>query len=102
MTQGSLVERVLTTALQYALRALCLNHLLGEGLVAIGPYVRFVWIMSLGVMDFFLVLVLLFWPEKDFMCKQAGGTSSRVIEEEDIVATIGAILCLHFGDVVRD
>ncbi len=100
IAQGNALERALGTALQYTLRALCLSHLLGEGLVAIGPYVRFVWIMSLGVMDFFLVLVLLFWPEKDFMCKRAGGVSSRVIEEEDIVATIGAILCLHFGDVV--
>ena len=104
IVNGGLVERALKAVIKFTLRALCLNHLLGEGMITIGPYIRFLWIISLGVLDFFLVLVLLFWPEKDFMCKEAStyreGAAPRVIEEDDIVATIGAILCLHFGDVV--
>ena len=42
---------------------------------------------------------LLFWPQRDFTCK-VEGRSSSVIEEDDIVATICAILGLHVGDVV--
>jgi hypothetical protein len=67
------------------------------------PYLRYAWILSLGVLDSFLVVVLLFWPEKDFMCKSdvAGQAVDRVIEEADIIAIVGAILLLHFGDIVR-
>jgi hypothetical protein len=67
--------------------------------MSIAPYVRFVWILSLGVMDISLVLVLIFWPERDFMCR-FDLSSSSVVMEKDIIATIAVILGLHTGDVV--
>ena len=39
------------------------------------------------------------WPERDFICKSVSGNKT-VIEEDDVVATICAILALHIGDVV--
>ena len=72
--------------------------------MTVWPYVRFTWVVSLGILDTFLVLVLLFWPESDYMCHQNSDTSSvpshGAIGEVDVVTMIGMILLLHLCDVV--
>ncbi len=58
------------------------------------------WILSLGVMDMSLVLVLIFWPQRDFMCTYDPASPPAVLET-NILSTIGVIIGLHAGDVVR-
>ena len=68
--------------------------------MTIGPYVRFMWVVSLGVIDTFLVLVLLCWPESDYMCHRDTASSLGVIGKGDVVPLIGAVLLLHLCDLV--
>ena len=81
-------------------RMMCIDNSFDDVEMTISPYVRFVWILSLGVMDVSLVLVLIFWPQPDFMCSYDPAAGS-VSLESNILSTIGVILGLHAGDVVR-
>jgi hypothetical protein len=80
-------------------RMMCIDNSFDDVEMTISPYVRFVWILSLGVMDISLVLVLIFWPQRDFMCSYDAASGSVVLEK-NIISTIGVILGLHAGDVV--
>lgn len=80
-------------------RMLCMGSALDEVDMSISPYVRFIWILSLGVMDISLVLVLIFWPQRDFMCAYNPASATTALEN-NILSTIGVIIGLHAGDVV--
>ena len=73
----------------------------GEASTTLGAYVRFIWVVAMGGIDVILVLVLLLWPESDFMCRRySAGQGGGVVQELDVIIVIGAILLLHFSDVV--
>ncbi len=66
-----------------------------------GPYCRLAWTVFLGVLDAALVLVLIFWPAPDALCRSTS-TDDRGWNggEDSVWAAILSGVFLHVADMV--